>query len=79
MDLIVNPSGRVRCIYDETFDLACLGPLQITRASLVEPDQQGRWWADLGPVFGPKLGPFGQRSEALKAERSWLESECLPF
>jgi hypothetical protein len=37
----------------------------------------GRWWADLGPVSGPKLGPFDRRSQALEAEREWLEASWL--
>ena len=38
------------------------------RASHVEPDADGRWWADLSPVAGPRLGPFEVRSAALDAE-----------
>jgi hypothetical protein len=26
----------------------------------------------MGPVDGPVLGPYGNRTEALQAERSWL-------
>jgi hypothetical protein len=77
MQLVVAPSGVVRCIYDETIDLAALGSLAISRASHVEPDQQGRWWADLSPVDGAVLGPFPNRSEALAAEHAWLESTWL--
>lgn len=77
MQLIVEPGGTVRCIYDEMLDLSTLGSPTITRASNVEPDQQGRWWADLSPIQGPTLGPFRQRSEALAAEHSWLEAEWL--
>jgi hypothetical protein len=39
----------------------------------VEPDAHGQWWADLSPVRGPTLGPFGIRSRALAAEMAWLE------
>jgi len=46
--------------------------LQITRASHVEPDRDGFWWADMGPVDGPVLGPFKRRSDALASERFWL-------
>jgi hypothetical protein len=70
--LVVDAAGNVRCIYDEELDLRKLGKLQITRASHVEPDAEGYWWADMGPVGGPVLGPFGSRSEALAAERQWL-------
>src|SRR6516165_9519012 len=62
---------------DESIDLTVFGPLKIARASRVEPDEDGRWWADLGPVRGPKLGPFARRSEALDAEKTWLERNSL--
>jgi hypothetical protein len=72
MELVVDAGGSVRCIYDEALDLRKLGKLQITRASHVEPDAEGFWWADMGPVDRPVLGPFRSRSEALGAERWWL-------
>lgn len=72
MELIVNADGGVKCIYDEALDLRELGKLQITRASHVEPDVNGDWWADMGPVGGPMLGPFRSRTEAIQAERGWL-------
>ena len=72
MELVVGVDGGVRCIYDESLDLRALGRLQITRASHVEPDADGNWWADMGPVGGPVLGPFGTRGAALRAERGWL-------
>jgi hypothetical protein len=77
MELVIGPTGQVRCLYQETIDLSCLGPLEITRASHVEPDQQGTWWADLSPLNGPKLGPFHRRSEALEAEVACLGVNCL--
>ena len=72
MELVVGVDGVARCIYDEALDLRALGKLQITRASHVEPDAAGFWWADMGPVDGPVLGPFRSRTEALRAERGWL-------
>ena len=72
MELVVGCDGGVRCIYDEALDLRALGKSQITRASHVEPDAEGYWWADMGPVEGPVLGPFRNRTEALAAERGWL-------
>ena len=77
MQLVIEPTGAVRCIYAETLDIHALGTPSIHRASHVEPDFQGRWIADLGPVGGPELGPFDKRSEALKAERDWLEAHWL--
>jgi hypothetical protein len=72
MELVVGADGVARCIYGEELDLRELGKLQITRASHVEPDSEGYWWADMGPSGGPVLGPYGSRSEALGAERAWL-------
>jgi len=74
MTLVVRADGQVRCIYDEAIDLAAIGIVRITRASHVEPDGAGRWWADLSPVGGPPLGPFDRRGQALEAERSWLDA-----
>jgi hypothetical protein len=77
MVLLIDPAGRLTALYDESLDLAAFGPLTITRASFVEPDARGHWHADLTPVSGPVLGPFGRRSEALEAERAWLEGHLL--
>ena len=78
MKLIVRPDGTVQAIYDETLDLGLLGRPTITRASHVEPDERGCWFADLSPVAGPVLGPFCRRSEALEAELAWLVTNWLP-
>ena len=72
MELVVSSQGVVRCLYEETLSLESLGTLRLSRASHVEPDSAGNWYADLGPVDGPRLGPFARRSAALTAERDWL-------
>ena len=77
MRLVVERGGLVRCVYEEAVDLSTLGVLSIRRASHVEPDPEGAWWADLAPLGGPRLGPFPQRSLALAAEESWLERNWL--
>jgi hypothetical protein len=77
MDLIVGLEGTIRAVYAEAIDLGVLGHLVISRASHVEPDDSGRWLADLMPVAGPVLGPFDLRSEALEAEQAWLEAHWL--
>lgn len=77
MELRIAPGGLVQCVYSETIDLAALGQPRISRASHVEPDLQGRWYADLSPVAGPRLGPFDRRSDALQAEQAWLERHWL--
>jgi hypothetical protein len=73
MVLVVDVRGTVRGVYSETIDLNTLGMVSIRRASHVEPDERGRWWADLRVSGGPKLGPFALRSTALTVEMQWLE------
>ncbi len=53
MQLRVEPDGTVRCLYAEMIELSVIGPLSIRRASHVEPDAAGKWWADLSPVRRP--------------------------
>lgn len=77
MQLIIQPNGSVRCIYNEAIDLAQLGAVKITRGSHVEPDTDGQWLVDLSPVDGPLLGPFRYRSDALQAEVAWLTRHWL--
>ncbi len=77
MELFISPGGEIRCLYGEAVELARLGELRIQRASQVEPDEAGQWWADLSPVDGPKLGPFWRRTEALEAEAAWLLAHRL--
>ena len=77
MQLVIAPDGTARAIYSETIDLAALGRPAIARASHVEPDRDGHWHADLCPMLGPVLGPFGRRGEALEAEVAWLEANWL--
>ena len=75
MELIVAPGGIVTAIYAETIDLSSLGTTTITRASHVEPDETGQWFAAM--VDGPTLGPFLKRSDALAAEIGWLTRNRL--
>ena len=78
MQLVVQPGGTVHCLYGEELDLPQLGLLAIARGSHVEPTATGEWTADMSPVTGPVLGPFLSRSDALTAERQWLEIHWLP-
>jgi hypothetical protein len=76
-ELVIDTRGNGRCLYDEVIDLIKLGRLKIRRGSHVEPDRFGRWYADMSPVAGPKLGPFKMRSQAIAAERQWLRRYWL--
>ena len=77
MQLYVRPNGTAQCLYDEKILLTTLGCVDIKRASHVEPDPKnpGQWYADLGPVGGPRLENFMSRDAALKAEAEWLNNE----
>ena len=77
MHMVIAPGGNIRCLYGEELDFNALGRVTISRGSYVEPEDQGRWFADLSPVSGPLLGPFALRSEALAAEQQWLEANWL--
>ncbi len=75
MQLVIRANGSVACLYSEALNLSALGQLTIARASHVEPDDDGQWCADI--IDGPTLGPFRLRSEALCAERDWIEAHHL--
>lgn len=77
MQLVITPTGTIRCLYDEAIDLHAFGQPVISRGSRVEPTADGQWIADLSPVGGPSLRPFPCRSQALDAERQWLEEHWL--
>lgn len=77
MDLLINPTGTIRCVYDESIDLSSIGQVSIRRGSHVEPTPKGQWTADLSPVNGPMLGPFATRTDALTAEVNWLRDHWL--
>lgn len=77
MQLLIDSAGDVKCIYGETIELRSLGETRIARGSHVEPDTLGKWWAEMSPVWGPRLGPFENRSLALTAEVAWLEQHWL--
>ena len=78
MELVINSSGDIRCVYGEEVNLSELGRLSIQRGSHVEPTADGQWTADMSPVQGPQLGPFECRTQALEAEVAWLNQYWLP-
>jgi hypothetical protein len=77
MELVIERKGDIRCIYGEEVSLHALGRLTIARGSHVEATPAGHWIADLSPVDGPILGPFSQRTKALRAEHDWLQRHWL--
>ena len=78
MELVINSSGDIRCVYGEEVNLSELGRLSIQRGSHVEPNADGQWTADMSLVQGPQLGPFDCRTQALEAEVAWLNQYWLP-
>ena len=72
MILNIAADGTARCLYTEAIPLDAIGRLTITRASHVEPDSTGQWYAQM--VDGPVLGPYDCRSHALAAEVAYLEN-----
>ncbi len=79
IEILVDPAGRIRFLYDDALaPLMAEGQAEIKRASHVGPVGT-EWWADLGPVGGPMLGPFKLRREALDAEKAWLLKRDIPF
>ena len=75
MEVVVSVGGKVVTVYNELLDLSDLGPARVTRASHVEPDDRGNWFAAI--VDGPTLGPFERRSAAIDAEVQWLTEHRL--
>lgn len=74
----VSPKGVMQFIYtDRLASLLQQGASRIERASHVEPDPQGGWYADMSPVGGPMLTGFALRQEALDAEVAWLEANMI--
>ena len=78
MELLIAPTGGIRCVYGEEVNLSELGRLSIQRGSHVEPTADGQWTADMSPIQGPHLGPFDCRTQALEAEVAWLNQYWLP-
>lgn len=80
IEIIVDSDGSIRAIYsDDVADvLREVGALDIRRASHVEPDQDGRWTADMTPVGGPVERGFTTRSGALSWEVAWLSAHNVP-
>jgi hypothetical protein len=77
MEIVIHSDGVVNCVYGEAIQLGQLGQAKIRRASHVEPNEDGQWVADLSPVQGPQLGPYQNRTSALKAETGWLRNNWL--
>ncbi len=81
VEIVVGADGTVRHIHSDAATAITkeVGAVTITRASHVEPDADGNWWADLAPVGGPKLGPYppDARDRALADEVAWLRAKFL--
>ena len=77
MIISIDAKGDIRGIYTDDFPWRELGKPMVQRASNVEPDHLGLWYADLTLSDGPKIGPFARRIDAIAAEIAWLEKHRL--
>jgi hypothetical protein len=77
--ICIRADGKAEFIYDDDLKgiIDSSDEKKVFRASHVEPDGTGQWWADLSPIKGPKLGPFTLRAEALQAEVDWIKLNYL--
>lgn len=75
----IRKDGVIEFIYDDDLKgfIDDSEEKKVFRASHVEPDGTGDWWADLSPINGPKLGPFSKRQDALDAEVNWIQNNYL--
>lgn len=81
-EIFILPDGTVKFLYyDELKPLLSVGPTyDVIRASHVDPERTNdglKWFANMFPVNGPKLGPFETRAAAIKAEIDWLMENDL--
>ena len=74
-ELVFNfdTDGNIETIYGEELTLSELGKLNITRASHVEPNAEGKWTVDMSPMDSEKFGNYDKRTDALNAEVEWLK------
>ena len=77
MIISIDLNGGIRAVYSDGFNWQALGKPLIQRASQVEPDHLGLWWADLAVSGGLRIGPFARRTDAIAAEVAWLERTRL--
>jgi hypothetical protein len=77
--ITISNKGTITFIYDDDIAkaLSGLGKSTTTRASHVEPNTDGTWYAYMDLVGGPTLGPFNTRTEALQEEVHWIEQNIL--
>jgi hypothetical protein len=86
MKLSISRDGTITAIYSDSLAPLIEGAanVAITRASNVEPDQFGQWWATMHASANDRInpgrvfGPFKLRSEALAAEVAYLEARLFP-
>lgn len=80
-EVVILSDGSVKFLYyDELKPLLDIGDVHVSRASHVDPERTAeglKWFCDLSPVNGPKLGPFETRAEAIEEEVKWLSANYL--
>lgn len=81
MKIILGVDGVVRYVYNDVIHkhMSTLGEATIKRATHVEPDENGMWYADLSPVGGEKITGFKTHKEAIDFELKWLSKHNIPL
>lgn len=77
--ITVRKDGTIEFIYDDDLKgfIDDNKEKKVFRASHVEPNENGDWYADLSPINGPKLTGFKTRQAALNAEVAWIQNNYL--
>ena len=78
IELLIDLSGDVRCLYTEVIDLSQLGELHVERASHVEFDDENQTWTVRLPNNGKVIGTgFKSRRDAINHEVEHLNKFYL--
>ena len=69
-----TPDGTGHTLYTEAINLACIGPLEIRRATTIEFDNPTQDWLVRDPA-GVPLYSNPSRQQCLEWERQYLEAK----
>ena len=75
--IFIRPDGTLEFIYHDLLRplIDQAHTITINRVSSVEPNDQGKWVADLSAVGGPCSPEFDLREDALQWEVNWIQEQ----